>query len=206
MKPAGKNTIASAITAMGQSAASTDTYDTLSSKIRAISTDANAGTGDVLSGKTFYQGGSKKTGTMANNGVKIITPGASDIALSGYYASGSKVAGDPNLIASNILSGKSIFGVAGNVNKFLSYTQSNVQDIPYNTVNINTGIPNIMAYLFYYNIRSFYIYVNGCSYLLVSPYSNEKIYFSVAINGSVLSVTNNTGFTSVPVTLYAYGY
>ncbi len=108
----GKTNIANAITAMGQTATGNDTFDTLAAKIRDISKDATAGTGDVLSGKTFYQGGAKKTGTMPNNGVKTITPGPTDQALSGYYAPGSKVAAvtfDP----SKVLAGTTIAGTAG---------------------------------------------------------------------------------------------
>lgn len=61
----GKNQIASAITGMGQTASGSDTFAQLSGKIRDISKDANAAVGDVLTGKTFYQGGVKRTGTMA---------------------------------------------------------------------------------------------------------------------------------------------
>ncbi|MGB9780609.1 hypothetical protein [Caldanaerobacter sp.] len=68
----GKTAIANAITSMGQSAAATDTFDTLATKIRAISTDATAVEGDVLSGKTFYAGGSKKTGNLVIDGTKFI--------------------------------------------------------------------------------------------------------------------------------------
>ncbi|ORX22469.1 hypothetical protein BVF91_11555 [Thermoanaerobacterium sp. PSU-2] len=110
----GKNTIASAITSMGQSASGTDTFATLASKIQAISTDANAGVGDVLSGKTFYQGGSKKTGAMANNGAVIITPSTQNQAIpAGYHNGSGYVKGDANLVAANIVAGRSIFGVSG---------------------------------------------------------------------------------------------
>lgn len=150
----GKSKIVSAITAMGQSAASTDTFDTLSSKIRAISTDATAGAGDVLSGKTFYQGGSKKTGTMANNGAVVLTPGVNNVAIpAGYHNGSGYVKGDDNLIASNILSGISIFGVVGNVipKKYATGTATCISEkidvhglsfkpvivIMYKTVNVN---------------------------------------------------------------------
>lgn len=64
----GKTAIASAITGMGQSATGSDSFTTLATKIADISDDANAAVGDVLATKTFYQGGSKKTGTMTNRG------------------------------------------------------------------------------------------------------------------------------------------
>lgn len=122
-----------------------------------IPSDGDAATSDVRSGKTFYSGGSKKTGTMST-----VTLGTPSIAVSsfgvitaevkhsssGYVASGTKQAtkqmstygggtrtpskdsqtvslkgkycfgdltinGDSNLVAANIKSGVSIFGVAG---------------------------------------------------------------------------------------------
>lgn len=108
----GKNSIASAVTDMNQPATGSDTFPTLATKIRDISKDANATITDILSGKTFYQGGGKKTGTMANNGVKTITPSPSDQALNGYYASGSKVA-KVAVDASKVLAGTTIAGTAG---------------------------------------------------------------------------------------------
>ena len=72
--------------------------------------------GDVLSGKTFINStGKTVTGTMANRGgAQTVTPGTSNKTLNaGYYSGNITVAGDANLIAANIVSGKNIFGVAG---------------------------------------------------------------------------------------------
>ncbi|WP_338461529.1 hypothetical protein V5G20_17700 [Brevibacillus borstelensis] len=79
--------------------------------------DATAVAADLLSGKTAYVKGSKVTGTMVNRGAGgIVTPGTTDqTKAAGYYSSAITVKGDPNLIAANILAGKSIFGVAGAV-------------------------------------------------------------------------------------------
>ena len=72
---------------------------------------------DVLSGKTFINStGKTVTGTMANRGgAQTVTPGTSNKTLNaGYYNGNITVKGDSNLVASNIVSGKSIFGVTGN--------------------------------------------------------------------------------------------
>lgn len=50
-------------------------------------------------------------------GSNIIVPGTQSIAIPAYTDTELTVQGDANLIAGNILSGKSIFGVAGNVVK-----------------------------------------------------------------------------------------
>ena len=82
--------------------------------------DATATASDILSGKTAYVKGSKITGTITSQAAQTITPGTSDKTIaSGKYLSGTQtIKGDANLVASNIKSGVSIFGVAG------SYTGS----------------------------------------------------------------------------------
>lgn len=113
----GKTSIASAITDMGQLAAGSDTFAQLAAKIRNISNDATAGVGDVLAGKTFYQGGVKRTGTIPSKGAATIIPGtANQTIAAGQYLSGAQtILGDPNLVPANILSGKTIFGIAGDL-------------------------------------------------------------------------------------------
>lgn len=111
----GKSAVAAAITGMGQSASGSDTFSQLASKISAISTDSDAAANEVLTGKTFYQGGAKRTGTMPNNGTPTWTPGTTNQGLSAGYYSGGTIAGDASLVAGNIKSGFSIFGVPGSV-------------------------------------------------------------------------------------------
>lgn len=60
--------IAQAITSMGQSASKKDKPEILGQKIKAISSDATGTEAEMLVGKTFYAGGNKKTGSMANRG------------------------------------------------------------------------------------------------------------------------------------------
>jgi hypothetical protein len=73
-----------------------------------------AGLADVLAGKTFSNFGGAGSGTMPNNGAVTITPNTAPqtIAL-GYHNGSGSVAGDADLVASNIVSGVDIFGVTG---------------------------------------------------------------------------------------------
>lgn len=110
-----KGLIVDAINDMNQTAEVTDTHAELADKIRDISNDANAAVGEVLSGKTFYQGGIKRTGTMPNRGAQVITPGPTTVPIPvGYHNGNGYVATDPDLIPANIKSGVNIFGVTGN--------------------------------------------------------------------------------------------
>ncbi|MFZ7103370.1 MAG: hypothetical protein ACOWWO_12045 [Peptococcaceae bacterium] len=110
----GKTQVASAITDMGQAASGSDAFAALAAKIRDISDDATAAVGNVLAGKTFYQGGAKRTGTMPNNGsLGTITPGTANQSIPAGYTTGGTVIGDADLVSANIKAGKNIFGVAG---------------------------------------------------------------------------------------------
>jgi hypothetical protein len=75
----------------------------------------SAAVGDVLSGKTFSSlAGVNVAGTMPNVGVQNVTPGTSAVTISqGYHNGTGSVAGDPDLLATNIAQGIDIFGVVG---------------------------------------------------------------------------------------------
>lgn len=77
--------------------------------------DATATASQMLSGAIAYVKGNKVTGNIASQGAQTITPGTTNKTIAaGKYLSGVQtIKGDSNLIASNIISGKSIFGVAG---------------------------------------------------------------------------------------------
>lgn len=126
----GKNTIAVAIVAMGQvTAVGTMTYAQLAALIQAISNDATALTTDVLPGKTFYQGGVKRTGNMTKYIGWQLASGRDGTAYAGrlyMYAPAGFYAGvdapngslgvyfdDPEFIAANFPAIYNMFGLQG---------------------------------------------------------------------------------------------
>jgi len=79
-----------------------------------VQASGNAAAGDVLTGKTFSNASGAGTGTMPNNGAVNITPGTSaQTVAAGYHNGSGTVAGDADLVASNIVSGVNLFGVTG---------------------------------------------------------------------------------------------
>lgn len=78
-------------------------------------TDANAVATDILAGKTAYVNGVKVTGSIASQEAQTITPAvtAQTIEAGKYLAGAITINGDANLLAENIKSGVTIFGVAG---------------------------------------------------------------------------------------------
>jgi len=89
-----KGAIVDALNTMNQSATIENSYQELANKIKDISKDANASVSQVLTGRTFYQGGVKRTGTMPNIGALVITPGKTDQSIPmGYHNGLGKVLG-----------------------------------------------------------------------------------------------------------------
>jgi hypothetical protein len=80
-----KALIVEAIQDMNQTALITDTHAQLANKIRDISKDADAAVANVLSGKTFYSGGAKKTGAMVNHGDLSYMPDTAQKTKSAGY-------------------------------------------------------------------------------------------------------------------------
>ncbi len=114
----------------------------------------NAVAANVLSGKTFTASpGLKVKGTMTSKEAGTITPGVDDqtIAAKQYLAGAQTIKGDSNLVAENIKSGISIFGVigtleagsAGKTVKTGSFTGTASE------VTIETGLSSISAFMVY---------------------------------------------------------
>lgn len=117
----GKKKVADAIAAKGIATAADAAFDALASNIGKIvtlssgSADANATAAQVLSGYSAYVKGVKVNGGIKSLGAQTITPGTANKTIAaGQYLSGQQtIKGDANLIAANIVKGKSIFGVNG---------------------------------------------------------------------------------------------
>lgn len=81
--------------------------------------DATAGQGDILTGKTAYISGGKKSGSMANNGSTggTISTKAGTVTIPAGYTSGGTVGisstEQNKIVSGNIKSGVSILGVSG---------------------------------------------------------------------------------------------
>ena len=80
---------------------------------------ANAAAGDILTGKTAYGASGSISGSMANNGSTSGTIGtkSGSVTIPAGYTSGGTVSltNVTDCVAGNILTGKSILGVAGNL-------------------------------------------------------------------------------------------
>jgi len=97
----------------------------------------------VLTGYTIGTENGIVSGTMPNNGAKIITPSTTNQAIpAGYHNGSGYVKGDANLKAENIKSGVSIFGVTGTCGSLVNYmtvdeffldpdTSYTIRDIPF---------------------------------------------------------------------------
>lgn len=83
--------------------------------------EADAAAGNVLSGKVFIGASGQDTGSMANNGSTsgTISTKAGTVSIPAGYTSGGTVsiasAAVTDCVSGNILNGKTILGVSGNL-------------------------------------------------------------------------------------------
>lgn len=88
----------------------------VSAKDLASQTDGNAAAADIRKSKKAWVKGKQLTGTMAEQGGSTVTPGTANktaVSANRYVTGNVIVSGDKNLVAANIVKGKTIFGVAG---------------------------------------------------------------------------------------------
>lgn len=90
--------------------------------------DATATAEDILAGKTAYGATGKLTGTIPTKTGETITPGTENQTISGgqYLTGDITVEGDADLVAGNIKSGVSLFGVAGSFTEDADATAADI--------------------------------------------------------------------------------
>lgn len=182
----GKTAIANAITSKGITASSSDPFSTLASKISTPSlvntADASATSSDIRNGKDGYINGNKITGTLAVQSTvpQTITPTTSNIVKgAGIYDGSLTIAGDPNLVPSNILSGKSIFGVNGSLVLGKKYANGAFNYIGQTTQSITglTFTPRIILVTCYYYFKYYYS---------DSQQTLQRSFFGMGFNGRLI--------------------
>lgn len=107
--------------------------------------DATATADELLIGATAYTNTGKIHGTIVKNNYsgKTLTPGRSNIIIPKSYNSDPiTIKGDTNLVGTNILSGKSIFGVNGTASGGMKMASGNYYGTVYDrhTKNLNVTI------------------------------------------------------------------
>lgn len=141
----------------------------------------NATPEHVLAGKTFSNDtDTELTGTMPNQGAKIITPSTVNKAIpAGYHNGQGYVKGDANLVASNIRDGVTIFGIVGTYDPY-NIAQSGSTSIYSNTwysgsehdrlrVELEMLLPGTLSFYYSANAGTYsscsaYIKLNGVQY------------------------------------------
>lgn len=149
--------------------------------------DATAMVEDVLLGKTFYAGADKgkKTGTIPVKAAATITPGtaAQTIAAGQYLSGGQTIQGDANLLAENIKSGVSIFGVAGSFSGYKVATGSVGTEIEMRGNIVVTGLDfkpyaigleknlsyDTLTYVYDLSDQLIYVHYRSSSMMTISP-------------------------------------
>jgi len=95
--------------------------------------------GDLLSGKIAWAGGISIIGTIPTQTLSS----DNDTVLGGYYATTTLSTIDTDLVAGNILSGATIFGIPGNVSAGYTYGDSNQAYVLGTATGAGTALKNM---------------------------------------------------------------
>ena len=146
---------------------------------RPLPNDATAVAADILSGKTAYSGNPMAlvTGAITSKTAATYTPTTSNQTIAaGQYLSGAQtILGDADLIAGNIKSGISIFGVNGSLS-LSSFEPGNV----YFYGNSDSGVP-----------------VFSMTNLLIQ--NNDAAWVKTAIPSAAYGTRNLESYVAIPV-------
>jgi len=104
-----------------------------------ITASGDAVAGDILSGKIAWIDGLEVTGTIPTQTLSV----ANDTVSAGYYDATTLSAVDTDLTAGNILSGTTIFGVAGSVSAGYTYGDSSQAYVLGTATGAGTALLNL---------------------------------------------------------------
>ncbi len=154
--------------------------------------------------KGYHDGTGKVAQSITTKGAQTYTPTTYDQTIPGnQYISGAQtIKGDANLIASNIISGKSIFGVngsatiqslGGKITEVKNFTIPGVK-----TINLTfNNVPILITGLFYSGTHPVYFTVIAAnpfglpnSYFMTLNGEDVSGTFSIYLTGTTLSIRN----------------
>lgn len=171
-----------------------------------------AGAAQILSGYAAYANGSNQiNGTISSKAAQTYTPTTSNQTIAaGQYLSGAQtIKGDSNLVAGNILYGKSIFGVSGNVRK---YADNSAYRTSSSGTKWYTGNTNKSCYYISINLGftpRVWTAVRGGNtayYSFETNYAQTLVYQNHAYFASVNSNPRTTSNLEIPVSEASTGY
>lgn len=185
------------------------TIDGVAGKASVVDTaDANAIASQILSGLYAYVNGVKLTGTMPNKSGNVgapyalyqdVTPGLQVYPPTGYYPQGAAyvAVNDANYIPGNILSGKTIFGLAGtalSANITIPLVAGDFYVTP-----LSSGSTSSTTYV---KLTEFKVLYSGMVRVFWHFYGDDSgaAYARVYKNGVALGPEHFTGFTSMYLT------